>query len=495
MKRIIPTFPSLHSGGHSDTNGAFSYQVEDSINQSLKRVKISTSMGELRLDRDFENLISEKKWEVFPPLASGPGVPTSIIFQPQSQSRRIAPSEINYCDNSGNTNSKVHAKLSRDPVNPLKLRLVYLLPPSVSVNPHYSYPTWERWTFWIQVPRMYPHVPPAVSRVSRDIVPNADEFFQHVNATSGNDSNLHGDIHNHIRKYWINDNTWENRPAAAIIASSLMQSHVEPPTPERISIRPLPPYTKAVPGSSSSGSVVCRPSHECRWGGDTANDSNRKKYDNENMLAIDAETAVYEAWSPISSLGELLEFLMTVPGKRRIWWSHGQFREKYWDQVRLIRQNSISSIECGGKRGSGFGKGNSTAPSRSTQESSDTSPMISSPERHLKYPRNNQHSSPFTSSKHLPPSADDMDHDGREKKHYTNGMMNSGINHNFMMIDDPNHELEEGNLVMMATADISSPEKRANPLATNRFDVGYDRGSMLYCHHQHHQYHWGGKVL
>eukprot|EP00584_Thalassiosira_punctigera_P017568 CAMPEP_0172552726 /NCGR_PEP_ID=MMETSP1067-20121228/47162_1 /TAXON_ID=265564 ORGANISM="Thalassiosira punctigera, Strain Tpunct2005C2" /NCGR_SAMPLE_ID=MMETSP1067 /ASSEMBLY_ACC=CAM_ASM_000444 /LENGTH=54 /DNA_ID=CAMNT_0013340777 /DNA_START=98 /DNA_END=259 /DNA_ORIENTATION=- len=33
-----------------------------SIGQSLKRVKISTSPGELRVDRDIENLILGKQW-------------------------------------------------------------------------------------------------------------------------------------------------------------------------------------------------------------------------------------------------------------------------------------------------------------------------------------------------------------------------------------------------------------------------------------------------
>lgn len=244
----------------------------NSIGQSLKRVKISTSPGELRLDKDIEILINENQWSST--------LPSQNNYVPNEQQQPLSwrSATVSSSRSHGELCHK-NATLVRDPVDPLRLRLTCLHQP-------FSQSLLERWTYLIQMPRMYPHHAPLITRVTREVISN-ENMARISNVSIG--------------------------VSAAIVASSVMQMHAESPVPDQILIRsPPPPRNKY--------------------------DVNREhNYENSKFLTIDAATAMYNFWSPISTLGDLLDFLMAIPSKRREWWAVENNRLHHQQQVRLIR--------------------------------------------------------------------------------------------------------------------------------------------------------------
>jgi hypothetical protein len=251
------------------------------IGQSLKRFKISTSPGELRLDRDIECLLAGKRW-------------TSMVHHSQ-----CCGDVTNDRRGGGRIHGEIYSRdahLVRDPVDPLQLRLSCLLHSRNNSHPLSSLhaPPVERWTFCICMPRMYPHAPPTITRVTRDIVPNNENM-----ACLGNVNNL--DYH-----------TNSNSASAAILASSAMQHHnMEPPVPEQVLIQLLPPTSNHSDLSSGNGSA-----HGVA----------------KNYWDIDLATAVCNSWTPVSTLQDLIDFLMEIPARRWEWWSKESNRRHHLQQ-------------------------------------------------------------------------------------------------------------------------------------------------------------------
>lgn len=99
-----------------------------SLQRSLKRVRLSSSPGELRLRLDLRHLVLGQDWvQTAEDVWMGPG---------RSQITTTAAAAATGC------------RLERSQVDPLRL-ILYL--------PHA--------TVWIQIPRMYPHRPPTVTRL------------------------------------------------------------------------------------------------------------------------------------------------------------------------------------------------------------------------------------------------------------------------------------------------------------------------------------------
>lgn len=274
----------------------------NSIGLSLKRVKISTSPGEICLDRDIESLILSKRWTSTANHIQGDGDRNENSPR-SSLDRRGIRAHVELYNH--------HARLVRDPVDPLKLRLTCLHQSStLSQTPtdshnnntpndnnnttHAARPTPttamspllppERWTFLIHISRMYPHVPPTITQVNREYITNNENF-----ASLGN----------------INLARHNSSLSAAMVASSVMQSHyLEPPAPEQVLINLLPPTelhshnTRPQIGSGLSSPI-----------------------NNEQHLDIDSATSVCNSWTPVSTLQELLDFLIGLPGRRREWWA------------------------------------------------------------------------------------------------------------------------------------------------------------------------------
>ena len=242
----------------------------NSIGQSLKRVKISTSPGELRLDKDIEILINENQWSSTPQ--------NYVPIEPTSWRSATISSSRSYGEL-----CRKNARLVRDPVDPLRLRLTCLHQP-------FSQSLSERWTYLIQMPRMYPHQAPLITRVTREIISN-ENMARISNVSIG--------------------------ASAAIVASSVMQMHAEPPVPDQVLIRsPPPPRNKFEFEAGMNREHVC---------------------ENAKFLAIDVETAMFNSWSPISSLAELLDFLVDMPSKRREWWAVENNRLRHQQHLRLMK--------------------------------------------------------------------------------------------------------------------------------------------------------------
>ena len=231
------------------------------IGQSLKRVKISTSPGELRLDRDIEQLLcgTTKQWTST--------VNNDINKSSSSWGRGTRIHSELYCNN---------ARLIRDPVDPLRLRLTCLHQPMSTVPQnnvqhgtqqhlllsHSSSSSSspippERCTYLIQMPRMYPHFPPQITRVTRDN-DNAHEPL-------GNIVNVQGDSYYN---------------SAASVSSSSIQYQMEPPMPEKVLINPLPPTPHGHTNQNNNGT--------------------------SKLLDLDLATCVCNTWTPGKSALVLL---------------------------------------------------------------------------------------------------------------------------------------------------------------------------------------------
>jgi hypothetical protein len=123
---------------------------------------------------------------------------------------------------------------------------------------------------------MYPHIPPTITRVTRDFVPNNENL----------DANL---------------DRYNSSASAAMVASSVMQGHVEPPAPKKVLINLLPPMLHHHHSRPQGGGL-----------GDTQGFT--------EILDIDLATSIYNSWTPVSTLQDLLDFLMAMPARRWEWW-------------------------------------------------------------------------------------------------------------------------------------------------------------------------------
>ena len=114
-----------------------SYLNCQSLENSLKRVRLSSSPGELRLQRDLRHMVSSGSW-VPKQDANGHGTGNDYVWHPPAPSIRTQTQKMK---------PPPHIELQQ--VESLRLRLTF----EHSV------------TIWIQVPRMYPHRPPLISRI------------------------------------------------------------------------------------------------------------------------------------------------------------------------------------------------------------------------------------------------------------------------------------------------------------------------------------------
>jgi hypothetical protein len=159
----------------------------------------------------------------------------------------------------------------------------------------FSQSLFERWTFMIQIPRMYPHLPPLITRVTRELISN--ENMAHI-------SNI----------------SIGSAASTFIVASSVMQAS-EPPEVEQILIRSPPPPRNKYDAVNT----------------ELHNNIHNHHHDNSKFLSIDEATAVYNSWSPVSTLGDLLDFLVAIPTKRREWWAVESNRIRHQEQLQLMR--------------------------------------------------------------------------------------------------------------------------------------------------------------
>lgn len=363
-----------------------------SIGQSFKRVRISTSPGELRLDRDIEGLLSSREWKAQAQIANT----NTNTWPHQHVNHHGASASTPSWDRRG---SRIHgeilrvcpnARLLRDPVDPLRLTLC--LCPHQPMSPNFNnnnaqssspLPP-EQWTFLIKMPRMYPHVPPVITRVTRDFIPD----------NVPNSENMANHLWNRNIDY---------SASAAIVASSLMLSRVDSiPVPEHVFVRLAP-----APNS------------------DLHSDNN----DHSKCLAIDLATCIH-TWSPVSSLEDLLNFLIGIPARRREWWSVENNRRLHQQQHCFLRNNASNNSPVG-------------------------------------HPTLAPHSTSFASHDHK-----HYQSFHETKQQHVSCDMEDDVNMNFgeSMMEDTQHDV----------SGIFSTERHLNPFTTNRFDIGYEKSPKPY---------------
>ncbi|CAB9497745.1 expressed unknown protein [Seminavis robusta] len=120
----------------SNNNSSSSYLDCQSLQSSLKRVRLSSSPGELRLQRDLRHMVSSGTW-----------VPQQDNRHKNSEVWMWHPPAPPVTVKAHNQPPPPHIELKK--VESLRLRLTF----QHSV------------VAWIQVPRMYPHRPPLISRI------------------------------------------------------------------------------------------------------------------------------------------------------------------------------------------------------------------------------------------------------------------------------------------------------------------------------------------
>ena len=168
----------------------------NTIGSSLKRVKISTSPGELRLNKDIEAMArghgngrghahghgvrqrpqrsAELEWISVDESGGGAAAGGSSNSISMNNNNNNPSGGVHYHRTLQSTDGTVIVR--RDVVDPLRLRISVTFRTErpwemrgwgvmAHSNPRESY---ETWTYLVQIPRMYPHSPPLVQRITRE---------------------------------------------------------------------------------------------------------------------------------------------------------------------------------------------------------------------------------------------------------------------------------------------------------------------------------------
>lgn len=274
-------------------------------------MKISTSPGELRLNRDLEEAAASGLGRAVGGVGDGP---VWIPVDPTDPNRGgwadpTALDPLPFAPVAGPTHggaSTVHPSTSgaasqhttpplelrssdgrsvlrRDPVDPLRLRLSVLVPMASARGTGNGAPlnkeNCECWTYLLQIPRMYPHSPPIVARITRSA--------PHQNQATGAPTLL----------------------PSFVLAAYGRDNDVEPPPLDRVVVKVTPPL-------SSPRSNGCLNQNQQSKSEESTEQADLDWQDD----AEDWSEAIFDGWSPVSSLSDLLVFLVNLPLQRRGRW-------------------------------------------------------------------------------------------------------------------------------------------------------------------------------
>lgn len=227
---------SLHNMGSNTFVGNDDvYNNDLTLSACLKRFKISTTPGELRLSKDMEQLIKEHDWVTSQHMTHQSNLTTF------STNRLLSPDGT--------------LSIERDSVDPLRLRV--------------QSPFFE---FLLQIPRMYPHSPPSVYRITRC---NSSNF---VTASSCSMSTTSSD-----------------RPTLYPSSSCV------PPPPSHTSGVGIDNFTQHFPNIVVSNEVLAQ------------NNKPTNTSHPSTQHDLEQNTVIYNNWNPISRLVDLLSWLKDYP--------------------------------------------------------------------------------------------------------------------------------------------------------------------------------------
>jgi len=339
----------------------------NSIGSSLKRVKISTSPGELRLNKDIEAMARNKlgingandgnaiQWVSVDEAGGSIG----------SASASGGSSSINN-GNAGNGGVHYHRALRsadgsivvrRDVVDPLRLRISVTF--RTNENPYWhmvgwgvynnntssggsshstdgvstvpqassSSPCYETWHYLVQIPRMYPHSAPLVVRITREggmsepsTIPELVRKQRQEQQKQMQQQRQQNQFQQqHSFQQYSSENTAERSFHPSVAAAAPAPVSDAPPMVERILVSSNPSIH---PPSAEEGEMtgICV---------------------DKNPLT--STLATYGSWSPISRLSDLVTFLAELPVKRLAAWSAARGRSAGGGDTSTASNGAVSS--------------------------------------------------------------------------------------------------------------------------------------------------------
>ena len=324
----------------------------NSIGSSLKRVKISTSPGELRLNKDIE-VMAHNVLGGNGERSDGNEVQWISLDEPGGNNSSANGSSAS---GGGSSNGGVHYHralrsadgtivVRRDIVDPLRLRISVTFRTNEnpwqmvgwgvmrhdntsnrggsshsadgpSNGPHASSSScYETWNYLVQIPRMYPHSPPLIVRITREGGTSAPSTIpelvqkQRQEQQQMQQQQRQQQQQNSFQQY-SSENTAERGSHPSVAAPAPMSATSSgPPMVERIIVSSNPSIH---PPSAEEGEMngICVDSDALAGGSDP----------------LTSTLATYGGWSPISRLSDLVTFLAELPVKRLAAWSAARGR-------------------------------------------------------------------------------------------------------------------------------------------------------------------------
>ena len=348
---------SATSPRESSSASLSSLDCFNSIGSSLKRVKILTSPGELRLNKDIEAMAHNHVLGENGGRSDGSEIQWISLDEPGGNNNNYTNGSSS-ASGGGSSNGGVHYHralrsadgaivVRRDIVDPLRLRISVTFRTNEnpwqmvgwgvmrhnntsnnggsnhsadgsSNGPHASSSScYETWTYLIQIPRMYPHSPPLIVRITREGGTSAPSTISELVQKQRQEQQQmqqqqRQQQQNSTFQQYTSENTAErgsHHSVAAAPAPIMSATSSGPPMVERIIVSSNPSIH---PPSAEEGEMtgICVDSDALAGGSDP----------------LTSTLATYGGWSPISRLSDLVIFLAELPVKRLVAWSAARGR-------------------------------------------------------------------------------------------------------------------------------------------------------------------------
>ena len=262
----------------------------------MKRMKISTSPGELRLNKDMENMVVLNQW-----------IPNNQLVS--TNHSLLSPNQ--------------KAVLNRDPVDTLRCSLSVMFlpddfastPEAATVRPHTHA---EKWTFLLHFPRMYPHFPPKIYRITTELLATTDgsllDCFTSDTSEETDDKAINKERPQDQKGPSVDN--YLNKQKSCIGGITSLEKIIFSSDPN---IRFTTKINMSPQHSSHNMPTECY-ADNIAW---------------EDSMA----TVIFRNWSPISTLEDVVNFLLQLPIQRRIKWHRLQQRKKNDQRMHCEKNN------------------------------------------------------------------------------------------------------------------------------------------------------------
>jgi hypothetical protein len=306
----VPKDIMKRSVGISRYNGVQTNNVTDynGLEHALKRVKISASPGQLRLENDLESLIEHHKW-------NKSRLDDSVCSQTYQNSKQFQ--SFRYFTSPTNL-----YHIERDTADPLRIYITLIFPKdqshSSSTQPSHCAMHFEhdipnqcaKLMFHVEIPRMYPHVPPIVNRIIKSMVgPNGEDLYRITSDASYSSSDIVQSQFCNRQGAYVQVTHRVQNPFITLWVSEELQ---KPSFARLIELEKTSMLTAFII-SSNSVMEYAQPDHELMLG--TGLEISQQECKGHNVLYHDRpyhNIAVFPNWSPIFQLSDFIEMLSDV---------------------------------------------------------------------------------------------------------------------------------------------------------------------------------------